>query len=240
MSPRTLGVLGGMGPAATAEFLRLLALAAPAETDQQHPRIVMLSDPGIPERTGAILAGTDEPVPPLLSGMLQLASWGADFIAVPCNTAHAFIDRIAPEIDVPVIHIVDATLRAAMRANPDGGWLAATTGTVTSGIYQKRAADLGYRLLVPEDPEQGDIHEAGVLVKAKQPDRAGALLNAAVSRLWQRHDLPVLTACTELPLAYTAAGLAEGRSVSSLAALAAACVDMLYAPPAKVADGARR
>ncbi|MET9319563.1 amino acid racemase [Streptomyces sp. NPDC003038] len=232
-------MLGGMGPAATAEFLRLLALAAPAESDQQHPRIVMLSDPGIPERTGAILAGTDEPVPPLRSGMSQLASWGADFIAVPCNTAHAFIDRIVPEIAVPVVHIVDATLRAAMRANPEGGWLAATTGTVFSGIYQKRAADLGYRLLIPEEPEQGDIHEAGVLVKAKRPDRAGAVLAAAIRRLWERHDLPVLGACTELPLAYAAAGLPEERSVSSLAALAAACVDMLYTPQATVAGGAR-
>ncbi|WP_267246229.1 aspartate/glutamate racemase family protein [Streptomyces sp. PR69] len=230
-SARTLGVLGGMGPTATAEFLRLLSLAVPARSDQEHPRIVMLSEPGIPERTRAILAGSDEPLLPIRAGLEQLAAWGADLLVVPCNTAHAFIDRLEGGLlPVPVVHIVDATLRAAMRTSPAGGWLAATTGTVHSGIYQRRAAELGYRLLVPDEPLQAEIHRSGVLVKANRLAEGGAVLASAVRGLWQRHDLPVLTACTELPLAYEAAGLPEERSVSSLVALVTACVAELLAP----------
>nr|WP_223242952.1 amino acid racemase [Streptomyces sp. CBMA123] len=225
-----MGVLGGMGPAATAEFLRLLSLAVPARTDQEHPRVLLLSEPGIPERTGAILAGTDEPLQPIRTALEQLASWGADLLVVPCNTAHAFIERLQGELPVPVLNIADATLRAAMRTSPAGGWLAATTGTVHSGIYQRRAAELGYRLLVPEEPLRSEIHRAGVLVKANRPAEGAAVLSTAVRGLWQRHDLPVLTACTELPLAYQAAGLPAEREISSLAALVAACVTELRTP----------
>ncbi|WP_308294640.1 amino acid racemase [Streptomyces sp. JJ66] len=226
-------MLGGMGPAATAEFLRLLSLAVPARSDQEHPRIVMLSEPGIPERTGAILSGSDEPLPRIRAALEQLASWGADLLVVPCNTAHVFIDRLQGGLlPVPVVHIADATLQAAMRTSPAGGWLAATTGTVHSGIYQRRAAELGYRLLIPDDSAQAEIHRAGVLVKANRPTESGAVLAAAVRGLWQQHDLPVITACTELPLAYEVAGLPEERSVSSLAALVTACVDDLFAPRA--------
>ncbi|MER7769869.1 amino acid racemase [Kitasatospora sp. NPDC096140] len=229
---RTLGVLGGMGPAATAEFLRLLSLAVPAQSDQEHPRIVMLSEPGIPERTGAILAGSDEPLLPIRNALEQLVAWGADLLVVPCNTAHAFIDRLQGLLPVPLVHIADATLRAAMRTSPAGGWLAATTGTVHSGIYQRRAAELGYRLLIPEEPLRSEIHRAGVLVKANRLAEGGTVLASAVHGLWQQHDLPVLTACTELPLAYEAAGLPEERSVSSLAALVTACVTELRTPQA--------
>ncbi|MEU2874993.1 amino acid racemase [Streptomyces sp. NPDC007070] len=237
--PRTLGVLGGMGPAATAEFLRLLTAAVPARSDHEHPRVLLLSDPGIPERTAAILAGSDEPLPAIRDGLRQLAAWGADLLAVPCNTAHAFIDRMDAELPVPLVHIIDATLRAAMRTSPDGGWLAATTGTVRSGLYQRRAAEHGYRLLVPDPAEQDRVHRAGVLVKAGRVDEAGALLRASAGRMWRQHDLPLLTACTELPIAYTAGGLPEERAVSSLAALAAACTDRLLAPVPVGVGGAR-
>ena len=238
--PRTLGVLGGMGPAATAEFLRLLTAAVPARSDQEHPRVVMLSEPGIPERTSAILTGTDEPLSAIRDGLLQLAAWGADLLAVPCNTAHAFVDRMEGELPVPLVHIVDVTLRAAIRTSPDGGWLAATAGTVRSELYQRRAAEHGYRLLVPDPAEQDRIHRAGVLVKAGRGDEAGTLLRQSVHGMWRQHDLPVLTACTELPIAYTAGGLPEQRSVSSLAALASACAGRLLAPRPVAVGGARR
>ncbi|MFF8867316.1 aspartate/glutamate racemase family protein [Streptomyces sp. NPDC015139] len=228
----TLGVLGGMGPAATAEFLRLLAARVPAADDQHHPRIVMLSDPSVPDRSTALTAGSDAPLPALREGLATLVRWGADLLAVPCNTAHVYIDRIRAELPVPLVHIVDATLRAAMALSPEGGWLAATTGTVASGLYQRRAAELGYRLLVPGPAAQASIHRAAVLVKAGRTGQAGQLLASALRPLWRRQQLPVVAACTELPLAYAAAALPAEAMVSSLDALAVACVDGLYAAPA--------
>lgn len=228
----TLGVLGGMGPAATAEFLRLLASHVPADCDQEHPRVVMLSDPSVPDRTTALLNGDDTPLLAIEEGLATLAGWGADLLAVPCNTAHVYIDRIRGRLPVPVVHIVDATLRAAMLLNPEGGWLTATTGTVASGLYQRRAAQLGYRLALPGRSAQGLVHRAVTLVKAGRTAEAGQLLASVATDLWRHERLPLLTACTELPLAYDASGLPSGMTVSSLDALAAACARALYSPAA--------
>jgi aspartate racemase len=231
-APRaTLGVLGGMGPAATAEFLRLLALRVPATSDQEHPRIVLLSEPAVPDRTTALLAGSDAPLAPIRTAMHTLVSWGADLLAMPCNTAHVFLDRIAAELPVPVVHLVEATLRDAMRQSVAGAWLTATTGTVRSELYQRRAARLGYRLLVPDDAVQAQVQQSIELVKANRITDSGPLFTEVVQQLWQREPLPVLGACTELPLAYAATGLPARDMVSSLDALAGACVDRLYVRP---------
>ncbi|MEO3872711.1 amino acid racemase [Nonomuraea sp. B12E4] len=227
-SRRTLGVLGGMGPAATAEFLRLLAAESPAGTDQEHARLLLLSEPGIPDRSTAVLAGRADPLVPIRQGLLSLARWGADLLAVPCNTAHAFIERFSDELPVPLVHIVDATLREAMRRAPEGGWLAATTGTVASGIYQRRAVELGYPLHVPGGSIQAYVQRTSVLVKAGRLAAAGQDFLTAVSGMWHRHRVPVLAACTELPLAYEAAELPPEFLISSLRALALACVEHLY------------
>ncbi|MFI6206343.1 aspartate/glutamate racemase family protein [Streptomyces sp. NPDC051041] len=225
---RTLGVLGGMGPAATAEFLRLLAADVPASRDQEHPRIVMLSDPGIPDRTAAILSGDPEAARRIRQDLFTLAGWGADLLAIPCNTAHALLDGIAPELPAPVVDIVDATLDAAAEASPEGGWLTATTGTVACGLYQKRAAERGYPLHVPRDAEQELVHEAALRVKAGRADAASDLFRQAVESLWRRRSLPVLAACTELPLAHRHAALPAESMVSSLGALSRACVAALF------------
>ncbi|MFG3052739.1 aspartate/glutamate racemase family protein [Kitasatospora sp. NPDC048239] len=225
---RTLGVLGGMGPAATAEFLRLLAADAPAVEDQQHPRVVMLSDPGIPDRSTAILTGDGEAGRRIRAGLWTLADWGADLLAVPCNTAHVFLAAFTAASPVPVVDIVDATLDAAVRLSPGGGWLTATTGTLASGLYQERAAVRGYPLHLPDGATQRLVHAAAVQVKARRPESAADDLRTAVHRLWRQRPLPVLAACTELPLAYQQAALPPELMVSSLAALSRACVAELY------------
>lgn len=217
-----------MGPSATAEFLRVLAAKAPATTDQQHPRVILLSEPGIPDRTASLLADDEAPLAPLREGLHTLAGWGAELLAVPCNTAHAFVDRFRAELPVPVVHIIDATLRAAMRTSPEGSWLAATTGTVLSGLYQRRSEELGHPLFVPGDEVQQLVHETSVLVKAGRPGAAGAVFAEAVQTLREKIDAPVLAACTELPLAHAAAGLPPEQMVSSLDALADACLAELY------------
>lgn len=221
-----------MGPAASAQFMQELAVAVPACRDQDHPRVILLSDPSVPDRTQAILDGSDAPLAPIRTGLLTLASWGADLLAVPCNTAHVFIDAIAGELPVPLVHIVDATLAQAARRSPDGAWLTATTGTVRSGLYQRKAEALGYRLLVPDPAIQEQIHQTVVLVKENDLATAADQFTRVVSLLRARHDLAIVTACTELPITYAATELPADRHVSSLRALADACSAQLYAVPA--------
>ncbi|MDR2179081.1 MAG: amino acid racemase [Synergistaceae bacterium] len=224
---KTLGVLGGMGPAATAEFLRILARDTPAQRDQDHPRILLLSDPSIPDRTEAILGLGDDPTPLLRLGLERLVQWGADVLAVPCNTAHSFIDRFRRELTVPFIHIVEATVAAAKEKSPEGAWILSTWGTRRSGLYDDYARRAGYRFLTPSDPEQERVQESLTYVKAGKMPEAGRVLREVVEKLWEREDTLVVTACTELPLAYAASGLPQGREISSLQALSDACIAFL-------------
>lgn len=225
---KTLGVLGGMGPAAAAEFLRILARDAPARMDAEHPRMILLSDPQVPDRSDGITGQGPDPLPALKKDLQQLISWGADVLAVPCNTAHFFIDRFRDELSVPLIHIVEATVDAAQRLSPEGAWIVATSGTQKSLIYPACAERRGYRFLPPSDAQQERVQRSLRAVKSGEMQEAGQLLRDVVEELWRERDLPIVTACTELPLAYDASGLPSGRQVSSIQALSDACLDLLY------------
>ena len=226
---KTLGVLGGMGPAACAEFLRLLARDAPAENDSQHPKIIMLSDPETPDRSNGIMGLGEDPLPVIRKNLLQLVEWGADVLAVPCNTAHYFIDRFRDEIPVPLVHIVEATTEAAMELSKGNcSWLLATDGTQKSLIYPSCAAKMRYHFLKPSEGQQDKIQKCVRTVKAGDMKTAGEIMHDVVSELWRERDVPVTMGCTELPLAYYASGLPDDKQVSSLKALSDACIKLLY------------
>ena len=225
-----MGVLGGMGPAATAEFQRLLALKAPAGCDQEHPRMIVYSHTVTPDRTTFLLGKGPDPEPYLLDGIRTLVRWGADRIAVTCNTAHYFIDKFIGEglVEVPVIHIIDETVRCCAERSPEGAWLTATLGTMNTGIYQRHAADSSYRFLIPDEAVQVEIHDITDLVKAGRQQEAGVRYRAVIEKLWEQERLPVVGACTELPVAYQQTGLPMEMGVSSLEALADGCIRELY------------
>ncbi|MDI9370790.1 MAG: aspartate/glutamate racemase family protein [Synergistaceae bacterium] len=225
---KVLGVLGGMGPAATAEFLRLLAERAPAARDQEHGIVYVLSDPQIPDRSSAILGEGEDPTDRLRRGLMALADWGADLLAVPCNTAHYFIDRFRDELPVPLVHIVEETVREAGEIGPRGSWLLSTLGTMQSGLFQSEAERSGYSLLAPPKEDQLAVQRCIQLVKEGRTGDAGVILKEVVERLWNERDIPVCVACTELPLAYEASGLPAERAVSSLKALCDACLRSVY------------
>jgi aspartate racemase len=225
---KVLGVLGGMGPAATAEFLRLLSADSPAARDQEHPIVYVLSDAQIPDRSSSLMGRGDDPGPRIKDDLDKLVSWGADVCAVPCNTAHVFIDPIIPMLNIPLIHIVEASLSMAAEVDPTGAWLCATEGTVRSGLYQRHAGNRRYGLRFPDASDQKGITEIVGLVKANRIDSAAERIADLSEKLWKIDDKPLLLACTEIPLAYGAAGLPERMGISSLQALARACVRYLY------------
>ncbi|MEA2066959.1 MAG: amino acid racemase [Thermotogota bacterium] len=222
------GILGGMGSAATAEFFRLICDLAPSEKDQNHPRVYILSDPWIPDRTEAIIGNGQDPGPFILEDMKKLALWGASFLVVPCNTAHVFIDKLAGEIPLPLIHIVDATIEEAARRSARGAWLMATIGTLDSGIYQRHAKENAYPLAIPSPELQEKTQEVIRLVKANEKEKAGDFLEDIVCKLREQHDFPVIEVCTELSLARKSSRLPTKWMISSLEALALACINRLY------------
>ena len=226
---KTLGVLGGMGPAACAEFLRILARDCPAKDDSQHPKIIMLSDPETPDRSNGIMGLGSDPEPVIRRNLLQLVNWGADVLAVPCNTAHYFIDHFRDELPVPLIHIVEATVEAAKELSQGNcSWLLATDGTQKSLIYPVCAEKMQYHFLKPSPEQQERIQKCVRLVKAGDMPAAGETMKNVVLELWDERNVPVTMGCTELPLAYAASGLPLERQVSSLKALSDACIRVLY------------
>ena len=226
---KTLGVLGGMGPAACAEFLRILARDAPAKDDATHPKIIMLSDPETPDRSDGIMGLGPDPEPVIRNNLFRLIDWGADLLAVPCNTAHYFIDRFRDDLPVPLVHIVESTVEAAKELSTGNcSWLLATDGTQKSLIYPSCAAKMNYHFLKPSHEQQDKIQSCVRFVKAGELNTAGEVIRDVIQELWRERDVPVTMGCTELPLAYEASGLPKDKQVSSLKALSDACLKILY------------
>lgn len=200
--PRTIGVLGGMGPLATAYFFQRLIEATPARCDQDHIPLLIRSVPQIPDRSESILMGGSSPCPALVAGARALEAAGADLLAVPCNTAHFWLPELRQAVGIPVLDVVDAVLWGA-RSMPRGTCLAlcATTGSLVAGFYQRRLAEAGYRILLPDIDMQTASVEAAIRC-AKAGDLAAArdCFEPALARLQQRGAAAAILACTELPL----------------------------------------
>lgn len=225
---KILGVYGGMGPAASAEFLRLLAAMAPAKRDQEHPIVYVYSNAQTSDRSDAFFGRGPSPAADLRKGLDTLCDWGADLLAVPCNTAHIFIDEFRVELKKPLVHIIEATIGDAVRAAPDGCWVIATGATLASGICAREAERRGYTLFEVDDAVRGLAIEAIRLVKAGELPESGKVMDEIGRRLWSAREVPIITACTELPLAYDASSLPPEMCISSLKSLARACIEELY------------
>jgi aspartate racemase len=225
---KMLGVLGGMGPAATAEFMRLMAELAPARLDQEHPEMIVYNHTATPNRTDYILGNGLDPMPELKYGINKLVEWGANVLVVTCNTAHYFLDQIRSEISIPLIHIIEETIRRSKELSPEGAWVTATIGTVKTGLYQKHADKMNYSFRYPAASEQEIIHEITNLVKAGEIQKAGKQYREVIEKLWEREKLPIVGACTELPMAYCYTGLENSKFISSLESLAHGTIKYLY------------
>jgi aspartate racemase len=204
MAEPIIGVLGGMGPLAGADFLARLTLATPAARDQDHVRAVLWSDPTVPDRTEAALAGGPSPLPAMLEGVRVLEGAGAGCLAIPCNTAHLWAEEIAAATRLGLIHIVDAAAAAlAARGIAHGTiGLLGTAATLRLGLYQGRLAGRGYACLVPtEDEMRALISPSIARIKANDLAGATAPLLEAAARLASRGAAAVVLGCTEIPLA---------------------------------------
>src|SRR5690606_838617 len=112
---KLVGVLGGMGPMATADFLAKVVAATPATCDQEHVPLIAYQLPQIPDRSAAILEASDAPFVPMLNGLRRLAQAGAQLAVIPCNTAHYWYDRLAAAQPLRILHIADAVKQELQR-----------------------------------------------------------------------------------------------------------------------------
>ena len=199
-----IGILGGMGPLATADLYTKIIQRTAAGSDQEHIPVVIHADPRVPDRTAALLRGGEDPTPWLVHGAQALAAQGATFIVMPCNTAHAFLPRVQPDVERPFLSMIDAAADAVARDVPGARvvGLLATNGTIASDIYQRALRQRGLETIVPDDESQAErVMAAIATVKAGQYGReATALLVEAADGLVARGAQVLLAACTEIPL----------------------------------------
>lgn len=222
-----LGVLGGMGPAATADFLAKLAARTPAARDQDHIATLVYSDPTTPDRSDAMVGGGPDPLPALLHGIEYLCAAGVAAIAVPCNSAHHWYQQMAEAASVPVLHIVDSVAAQVQAERPDIEVLGlmSTDGTAKSGVYD-RLAEHGHQIIDLTDLGESSPVMAGIrAVKAGDLDGARELLVDAAGLLVDRGAQGVVYGCTDISAVLGPAP--QGVTVpvwDSADALAAACV----------------
>lgn len=219
---RLIGVLGGMGPLATVDFMQKVIEATPAKHDQDHVPLIVYSVPQIPDRVGAAVAGTDEPLPAMLTGIRTLEQAGVEAIAIACNTAHAWYDQLAASTKVPIIHMAQAVIDAAPQNNKPVA-LMATIGTLQAGIYQRYFEKAGWLAFVPKKPDQDMILDAIAAVKRGEIERARASFDIAAASLLSSGADRLLLACTELPVA-AKGSVHEARCLDATVCLAQACV----------------
>ena len=201
-APRTVGILGGMGPAATADFYARLVRATPAERDQDHLPVVVWGDPTVPDRVAALFGTGPSPVPWLVRGMQGLAAAGAEVLAVPCNTAHPFLPEAlaGSGTELELVDMVERTAAHAAQTHPLARvGLLATLGTVRHGMYQDAGAAVDLDVRPPDDGVQDTVLE--VIRGVKQGRAVAEVCTAylsAVEHLAERGCVAVLVACTEL------------------------------------------
>jgi len=199
---KIVGILGGMGPEATIDLFAKIVHSTPASRDQDHLRIIIDNNPRIPDRQEAILEGGPSPVPHLIETARNLEAVGADFIVMPCNTAHYWIEEIRKAVRIPVIDMIKETAEEVARLYPSSrtvGLLAAT-GTVRSGLYQRRLLDVGIRMVSPSDDDQAALMRVIYAVKSGNSSKSSAAAIEIGQRLVAAGAEAVIAGCTEIPL----------------------------------------
>jgi len=207
---KSIGILGGMGPLATADLFRRIVLLTDAARDNDHIRIYIDDNASIPDRTAAILSGGTDPLPAMTDSLRKLEACGADCFIMPCNTAHYFLPRLQALTKVPFLSMLEATAKACAARFPGGtAAVLATKGTLSAGLYQAALEQEGVSCLLPNDAEQDALMRViydGVKA-GKGPESYRADMESVVEALTARGAGYLILGCTELPLAAQALAL---------------------------------
>ena len=200
---KRLGILGGMGPAASAEFVLRLVAQTPARCDQEHIPFVLWNNPHVPDRSTSLRNKNDLPLPFLQEGIRILKAARCDLIVIPCNTAHFWYDDMV-KLRVPIIHIVDSVTDALRDAGVAAGTIGVmgTQATIELGLYQYKLNKAGWTCIVPTKEEMDTLVQPAIdLVKAGDMIKSHAMLMSVVDSLITRGATAVVLGCTEIPLA---------------------------------------
>lgn len=207
-----LGVIGGIGPLATAYFMELLVEMTDASKDQEHVPAMVINDVTIPDRTEYLTGRSDEsPLPKMREDAILLQRCGCSHIAIPCNTSYCFYDEIQDAVDIPVIHMPAIAVDHAVKKDPviKSIGVLATEGTLKSGVYAKAIERRGLKPIIPdEDDIHSLMHIIYDQVKAGEPADLPELVRM-IGEMRKAGCDAVMLGCTELSIINRNMGLTK-------------------------------
>ena len=223
---KKLGILGGLGPMATAYFFQLIIQMTQAETDQEHIESIIYNCPSIPDRTQFILGKSNHsPILPMIEAVQKLVEQDIDICAIPCITAHYFHKELTTAVSVPVIHGIKETASYLKQRNIKKAGIMATDGTVQTMLFSQEFEKKGIACVYPSTLCQSYIMELIYKnIKAGLPAEMDKF-HIVSKELFHSGAEVVLLGCTELSMIKKDFSVGSG-CLDVMEVLAKCCVEM--------------
>lgn len=223
---KTIGIIGGLGPMATVYFLECITRMTAAERDQEHPRVFLESLPDIPDRTDYILGKSpDNPLPRMIEAGKSLEKMGADFITIPCVTAHYFYNALSRELDIPLIPLTRVLAEDICEKGIRRVGILATSGTIESKVVEKELDAQGISSVTPRGELQGLLMEIIYGQIKKDAPVQWNVVERVIDDLKGQGAEKIILGCTELPLLKKSVWQAENEALRRM--LFGGCIDVL-------------
>jgi len=203
MPEKIIGILGGMGPEATIDLFYKIIKFTPAEKDQDHLKIIIDNNPKIPDRTAAILGKGEDPLPALQETAKNLEKAGADFIIIPCNTAHYFLPLIQESVKIPILNMIEETAKETQKKIPSikKVGLLASIGTYKTEIYHQHFRKYNIEVISPEEKDKEKVMKVIYAVKAGNlSEEVKKNIISIAQKLIDKGAEAIIAGCTEIPL----------------------------------------
>jgi aspartate racemase len=201
---RTVGIIGGMGPETTAEFYLHVVFKVFSKNKAQRPPILIWNIPlkyDVEQNFIESGKGIQKYLPHLVTAAKNLEKGGADFIVIPCNSVHVFIDRIRKEVKIPVLSIVDETKAFLKNKKFKNIGVLATTSTINQKLYEGIMNSLGVKIVKPNEADQARLGKIiNRLVTKRYADREKAQLLKIIWAFGKKNIDALALACTDLQL----------------------------------------
>lgn len=204
---KTIGILGGIGPYATVDLFNKIVCNTPSSKDQDHHSIIIYNNPKIPPRVCPIDKEKENPLQELIQSAIVLENAGADFIIMPCNSAHVWLDELNRAINIPIYNMIQNTVQHLLDLKAGGNeeiLLLATETTIQAGLYQKAFVNSPFKIVVPQTDDQQLVNgiikqvKAGEIKKNKYINDLEQLLEKSKTK----GISIVIGGCTEIPLLF--------------------------------------
>ncbi|MBQ3291321.1 MAG: aspartate/glutamate racemase family protein [Mogibacterium sp.] len=237
---KTIGIMGGMGPASTVDLMNRIISMTEADSDQEHIPMIVDNNTRIPDRTEAILFGGKNPAPEMALSAAKLEAAGADFIVIACNAAHYFIPQIKDKISIPILDMTEETAKLLIIKGVKRAAVLATDGTIQSGFFEHALERVGIQTVYPNEEQQKlvmslvynyikkGVTDVNDLPKEEMTNLVGDLSNQGAEVL--------ILASTELPIAFSIMGLRSDAFVDPTNILAKSAIRMAGAKIRKSHD----